>query len=237
MDNLTDVKNNQIAMVEIFQSIEGEGTKAGTPTTFIRLFGCNLRCSWCDTKYSYEPDKPRFYASVEQILEQATTYGSSSVCLTGGEPLLSFKNAYALLLGLGELDFIKDIHIETNGSIDLTPYCKLRNDNANLNQKVRFVVDYKPISSGQNEKMNLNNFSLLSNRDEIKFVIGSEEDFLLARTVIEQYYQSGQILFSPLWGKIEPARLVSLMLDSKLLHARLSLQLHKMIWGQDKEGV
>jgi len=227
----------KLPMVEIFQTVEGEGLKAGFPTTFVRLYNCNLRCSWCDTVYSYAPHPPEFFATIEEIVEQVNQYDNPSICLTGGEPLMHGDKSLALIQALADQKGIEDIHIETNGAIDLTPFYSLREQFPNVKEKVRFIMDIKLSSSREKEKMVWGNFSLLSARDEIKFVIGSKEEFGEASGIIEQYYQAGQLLFSPVWDVLAPADVVQMILSSPYKRAKLSLQTHKYIWHPERKGV
>jgi 7-carboxy-7-deazaguanine synthase len=227
----------KIPMVEIFQTVEGEGLKAGFLTTFVRLYNCNLRCTWCDTKYSYSPAQPEFFATIEEIAKQVQEYGNPSICLTGGEPLMHGEKSVALIERLAQLSHVQDIHVETNGAIDLSPFVELRRNDQHCAAKVRFIMDYKLASSGEKERMILHNFSLLDSQDEIKFVVGNKDEFREAADVLRKHYQQGQILFSPVWGDLPPAELVTLMLASTYKKAKLSLQTHKYIWHPDKKGV
>lgn len=226
-----------LPMVEIFQTVEGEGVKTGFPTTFIRLYNCNLRCTWCDTTYSYAPHPPEFFAAIEEIVNKVKTYNNPVICLTGGEPLMHGPKSLALIQALAELEEIEDIHIETNGAIDLLPFIQLREAHVEAAKKVRFVMDYKLASSGEKDKMVLENFQFLEPQDEIKFVIGNQQEFLEARDIIEQHYKQGQLLFSPVWGTMQPADLVQLLLSSPFKKAKLSLQTHKYIWHPELKGV
>ncbi|WP_120188914.1 7-carboxy-7-deazaguanine synthase QueE [Ammoniphilus oxalaticus] len=226
-----------LPMVEIFQTVEGEGLKAGFPTTFVRLYNCNLRCKWCDTTYSYAPHQPEFYATIEEIVEQVVQLENPSICLTGGEPLMHGDKSAALIQALAEQPVIEEIHIETNGAIDLTPFCALRATNTDVREKVRFIMDVKLRSSGEKEAMVWENFPLLSGQDEIKFVIGDEREFKEAVEVIESYYEQGQLLFSPVWEQLAPAALVEMILASPYKRAKLSLQTHKYIWHPEQKGV
>lgn len=234
---IQDPNQPLLPMVEIFQTVEGEGLKAGFPTTFIRLYNCNLRCVWCDTAYSYAPHRPSFFATVDEIVEQANRFNNPSICLTGGEPLMHGQKSIALIEKLAEQTAIEDIHIETNGAIDLTPFCALRESRSDARQKVRFIMDVKLRSSGEKDAMVWNNFELLSERDEIKFVIGSEEDFKEASELIDRYYKKGQLLFSPVWEGLAPSKLVDMILASPYKKAKLNLQTHKYIWHPDQRGV
>jgi 7-carboxy-7-deazaguanine synthase len=226
-----------LPMVEIFETVEGEGTAAGFPTTFVRLFNCNLRCSWCDTTYSYAPHKPAFTASVREIVAAVSGFGHSHICLTGGEPLLYTQKVLLLLHELSKLSFVQDIHIETGGGIDLTPFVTLREESPAVADKVRFILDYKLPASGETDTMVMSNYALLTPRDEVKFVIANDEDFNLACEVVRTWVRHGTILFSPVWETMPPADLVAKILEHKLRDVKLSLQIHKVIWDPNRRGV
>jgi 7-carboxy-7-deazaguanine synthase len=222
----------KIPMVEIFETIEGEGTRAGFPTIFVRLFGCNLRCSWCDTKYSYPPDKAGQVMTIGEIVSEVRKYSSRHICLTGGEPLLYGDHSLALIHALLEIESLIDLHIETNGAIDLGYFIE-RIDSP----KVRYIMDFKLPDSGEMNKMIYENFAVLRTQDEVKFVIASEEDFNVARSVLESNKTAALPLFSPVWESMRPAKLVELMLQYKLSHVKLNMQLHKIIWDPAMRGV
>jgi 7-carboxy-7-deazaguanine synthase len=222
----------KIPMVEIFETVEGEGTRAGFPTVFVRLFGCNLRCSWCDTKYSYPPEQAGEVMTISQIIKEVQKYSSRYICLTGGEPLLYGEHSLALIQALLEIESLQDIHIETNGAIELGYYME------NIDSpKVRYIMDFKLPGSGEMERMLHSNFALLRAEDELKFVIANEADFATAVQVLEQNPTAALPLFSPVWESMPPAKLVELMLEHKLSHVKLNLQLHKLIWDPAKRGV
>jgi 7-carboxy-7-deazaguanine synthase len=222
----------RIPMVEVFETVEGEGTRAGFPTVFVRLFGCNLRCTWCDTAYSYPPAKAERTMTIGDIVSQVRSYSSRHVCLTGGEPLLYGDNSLALIRALLGIDRMIDLHIETNGAIDLAPFI------AGVDSpKVRYIMDYKLPDSGETEQMLTDNFALLRPQDELKFVIASEADFHTARRVLEAFPTTALPLFSPVWETMKPAELVRLMLEHELSHVKLNLQIHKIIWDPKMRGV
>ncbi|RKD27340.1 7-carboxy-7-deazaguanine synthase [Caminicella sporogenes DSM 14501] len=205
---------------EIFLSIQGEGVSTGFPTIFIRFTGCNLRCSFCDTKYSYEDGEEM---SVEEIYNEVKKFKYKRVCITGGEPLLQ-EDLSKLLYLLKEYE----VNIETNGSVDLGKYRLLPNH--------RFTMDMKVPSSMESKKMIFTNFKYLKDRDEIKFVIGTREDYEWAKEVIKKYYRKGIITFSPVFNKIEPKEIVNWILQDNL-DVRFQLQIHKIIWEPDEKGV
>jgi 7-carboxy-7-deazaguanine synthase len=227
----------QIPMVEIFETIEGEGMVAGFPTVFVRVFHCNLRCTWCDTTYSYAPAKPEFTATIQEIVDKVKQFPSQHICLTGGEPLIHNEKSAALIQELSLLEHIKDVHIETNGAIAIEPFSITRSMNPQWEKKVRFVMDYKLPDSGEMDKMELTNFQYLEDKDEIKFVIGSGLDFDIACEVIQKYYKKGVILMSPVWETMPPKRLVEKVLERKLSNVKVNLQLHKIIWDPNLRGV
>lgn len=222
----------KIPMVEIFETVEGEGTQAGYPTVFVRLFGCNLRCTWCDTPYSYAPAKAEKLLAIEEIVEQVQSYRSNRICLTGGEPLMYGDKSIALIQQLAALEHIVDLHIETNGAIHLDPFLA-----AIASPKVRYIMDYKLPGSGENEQMLPENLALLRPQDELKFVIGSERDFDFAKQVLQNNVIAAVPLFSPVWETMPPAHLVRLLLDNGLHHVKLNMQQHKWIWDPQTRGV
>ncbi|MEI7027446.1 7-carboxy-7-deazaguanine synthase QueE [Paenibacillus sp. y28] len=222
----------KIPMVEIFETVEGEGTRAGFPTVFVRLFGCNLRCVWCDTTYSYPPAKAEKVMAVRDIVREVDSYRSTHLCLTGGEPLLYGENSLAVIEGLLTIERLTDIHIETNGAVDLAPFLDKVSDN-----RVRYVMDYKLPDSGENDKMIESNLSLLRPQDELKFVIGTERDFMAAKALLESTPIHALALFSPVWETMKPARLVELMLEHGLSSVKLNMQMHKIIWDPQMRGV
>ena len=205
---------------EIFLSIQGESLSVGLPTVFVRFTRCNLRCSYCDTKYAYEEGEDM---SVDEILNNIKEFGYKRVCLTGGEPLLQ-KDIQVLIDKLSDYE----VSIETNGSIDLKDVV--------IGENHRFVMDIKLKSSGCYEKMNFNNFEYLNKNDEIKFVISNRTDYEMAKKVINKYYKMGNILMSPVFETIEYKSLVEWILEDKL-NVRFQLQIHKIIWDKNKRGV
>lgn len=204
---------------EIFTSIEGEGKRAGELAAFIRLTGCNLRCTYCDTAYAFEEGREM---TVQEILAQVGE-ACGKVTLTGGEPLC--QNVHELLHALGA----HEVNIETNGSVDLEPYRKY--------DHVFFTVDYKSPSSGMEKSMLAKNFGSLRTRDVLKFVVGSREDLEAAQAVCRQYKPDCHIFVSPVYGEIEPADIVAFMKENLLMDWRLQLQLHKYIWDPRERGV
>lgn len=226
------MKSIRIPMVEIFETVEGEGTRAGFPTIFVRLFGCNLRCVWCDTTYSYPPEEAETVLTIEEIVRQVSSYRSTHLCLTGGEPLLYGDHSQALIHALAAIERLKDLHIETNGAIDLAPFLE-----AISSPKVRYIMDYKLPDSGETDRMIISNLVNLREQDELKFVIGSERDFMAAQGVLQTYEIKALPLFSPVWETMPPVKLVELMLEHGLSGVKLNMQLHKIIWDPKTRGV
>ncbi len=228
-----DPENTTLPLVEIFETVEGEGTAAGYPTIFVRLFGCPLRCAWCDTPYSYAPSLPEFSLSIQEICKKIDEdYSASRICLTGGEPLMYQGKSLLLLNQLAQLSRIVDIHVETSGAVALDPFLQgVHSD------KVRYIMDFKLPGSGETERMQLSNLELLRPQDELKFVIASDEDFSTAIDVLRNYSIRCIPLFSPVWDKMAPHTLVKKMLAHKLSDVKLSLQIHKVIWDPSKRGV
>lgn len=236
MNDKLNIEGNRdeyrLPMVEIFETVEGEGTRAGFPTVFVRLFGCNLRCTWCDTTYSYAPYEAEKFMHISEIVEEVRGYRSTHLCLTGGEPLLYANKSVALIQALLEMDHLTDLHIETNGAIDLAPFL-----NQISSPKVRYIMDYKLPDSGEQAQMLSGNLALLRPQDELKFVIGSMKDFQAALKLLEAYPTAALPLFSPVWETMPPRKLVELMLEHGLAHVKLNLQMHKMIWDPAMRGV
>ncbi len=215
----------KLLISEIFTSIQGESTYAGRTCFFIRLAGCNLNCSYCDTKYAFDKEKAD-ELSINEIIDQAIYSGVKLTEITGGEPLLQ-KNVLSLCDELIKNGFT--VLMETNGSLPIS----------GLNPKVIKILDCKCPSSGESNKMYFGNFNGLSREDEIKFVLADKEDYIFAKSIITQYKLTEitqQILFSPIPGKLEPKLLAKWMIENKS-PAILQLQLHKIIWPDIEKGV
>jgi 7-carboxy-7-deazaguanine synthase len=207
---------------EIFHSIQGESTLAGRPCVFVRLTGCDLRCSWCDTEYAFYEGNKR---PIEGILEEVAAYDCDLVEITGGEPLLQ-PNVHDLIAKL--LEQGKTVMIETGGHRDAT----------GLDPRVRRILDVKTPSSAECGTAFAPNFETLREGDEIKFVISDRADFDWAVRWIEEHPRVAGVplLFSPVHGKLDPADLAQWLLESKV-PARLQLQLHKILWPGVLRGV
>ncbi len=201
---------------EIFHSIQGEGKNIGLPTVFIRTTGCNLRCSFCDTKYAYDEGEEK---TIEEIKKEIQKYKCKNVCITGGEPLIQ-KETLNLINELSKEGYF--LTIETNGSIDIKPLTK--------NEKITISLDIKCPSSKMDKEMILENITNLQYKDQLKFIINEEEDYKYASKTIKQYDIACTIFFQPVWGT-DIKKLAEQILKDKL-DVRLGLQAHKIIWGE-----
>ncbi len=208
-------------VTEIFHSIQGESTHAGRPCAFVRLTGCNLRCRWCDSEYTFTGGEKM---SIDEVMARVAAYGCKLVEITGGEPLAQ-SEAFDLIQRLCDEGY--EVLIETSGSIDVTP----------VDERATLILDIKCPGSGEAEKNRWENLDHLKPRDEIKFVIAGRNDYDWARSVIaERDLTRWTILFSPVWGELELKPLAEWMLADRV-PARLQTQLHKHIWGADVWGV
>lgn len=209
---------------EIFKSIQGESSYAGLPCTFIRLAGCNLRCTYCDTNYAYYHGGE---LSDDEIIEKVDEYGAKHIEFTGGEPMLQ-EETPPLITRL--LDKGYSVLIETNGSICIG--C--------LDKRITVVMDIKTPKSGMSERMNFKNIDFLKNTDEIKFVIMDETDYIWAKDIIKKHNiadKFNNVLMAPAYGLLKPKDLATWILRDNLF-VRLQLQIHKYIWASDEhEGI
>ncbi len=206
---------------EIFYSIQGESTYAGIPCIFVRLTGCNARCVWCDTEYSfYEGTR----MGVDEVLEEVSCYPCRTIEITGGEPLLQ-KEVHKLIAALLERGY--RVMIETSGTVSV----------AQLDPRVIKVMDLKCPDSGECQHNDYTNLEHLTSEDQVKFVIASRRDYEWAKEALLNYRLAERVpvLFSPVYQVMDPATLAGWILEDGL-PVRLQLQLHKVIWG-DKRGV
>jgi len=205
----------RMRIIEVFHSLQGEGPLSGVRTTFIRTARCNLRCSWCDTQYSFGPGRERSLAS---LLAEVRRNRTRHVCLTGGEPLLQ-RESMTLLQRLAERGITTVV--ETGGSLDVRPYLKV--------PRLVLSVDVKCPSSGMEGRNRWENLPLLRRRDVLKFVIGDRIDYRYARAVLRDYAGAATIVFQPVWGT-DAGRLADWVLTDRL-DVRVMLQEHKLLWG------
>jgi len=211
-----------IKINEIYLSVQGESTHTGLPCIFIRLTGCNLRCSWCDTAYAFHEGKNM---SIDEILQKVANFEIHLVEITGGEPLMQ-DNVYTLMRRLIEKGY--KVMLETGGSISLERVPK----------EVIKIMDLKCPGSGEQEKNNLDNLKLLVPHDEVKFVILDKKDYEWSRNIIKRYKinETAHILISPVFDKLELKEIVKWILKDRL-PVRLQTQLHKIIWDKNTIGV
>ena len=213
-----DTKDS-LMVSEIFYSLQGESTLAGKPCLFIRLAGCDLRCSWCDTSYAFSGGTNM---TMDQIMEEADKYSVRLVELTGGEPLMQ-ENVFRLMENL--LESGREVMLETGGhrSISL------------VDSRIKIIYDIKCPGSGMSEQNKWENVVLLKPGDEIKFVITSEADYDWAVDVVGKYSLGSrhEVLFSPVSGQLEPSVLAGWILRDRL-PVRLQVQLHRILWGEEK---
>ena len=208
---------------EIFHSIQGESTYSGRPCIFVRLTGCNLRCSYCDTRYAYEEG---VRMEISEIIDRVAGYKCPLIEITGGEPLLQSETPL-LIYRLIENGY--EVMMETNGSLDIS----------SVDGRCIKIVDIKCPTSSESDKNDLENLKRLNPKDQVKFVIGSRKDYEYAKETIELIHPGfpmDQILFSPVSGEMAPAKLAEWMLEDSL-NVRLHLQLHKIIWPSKEKGV
>lgn len=205
---------------EIFHSIQGEGSRIGIPTTFIRTTGCNLRCEWCDTKYAWEGGEQ---IEVPEILEKVKDIGYENICLTGGEPLIQ-EESIELIDALLEADRF-EVLVETNGSIDIEPL---------VDRRVIVSMDYKTPSSNMCEEMMDDNLDKLRKQDQLKFVISDQEDYNFAKKICKKAQDHTEIIFQPAGGGQERLRWIAESVIQEKMKVRVLPQLHKIIWPGEK---
>ena len=210
---------------EVFLSIQGESTGAGLPCVFIRLYGCNVKCSYCDQPQQ-RCDKHKI--SVEHLVQKAMSFNCKNICITGGEPLIQSDAVYQLAMELA-VDYNCKVAIETNGCTPIPdlPYHK----------NIKFVMDIKCPSSGVSEKNIYENLMFLRPCDEVKFVVGDREDYEFMKTVMRNYPTSAKLLISPVFKEVSglffvspiAKDLVSWLIEDKLFNVRVQIQMHKIL--------
>ncbi len=204
-------------ITEIFYSLQGEAREVGLPTVFIRLTGCPLRCSYCDTEYAFKGNN---LVSIEEIMKKVGQYNTRYVCVTGGEPLAQI-NCHILLDTLVKEGYL--VSLETSGSIDI----------GEINPAVSIVMDMKTPSSNESSQNLYNNIEKLEEKDQLKFVIGSREDFDWSVNILSQYPSKAEVLFSPIFDQITPTQLANWIIELQL-NVRMQVQMHKLLWGEEK---
>lgn len=204
-----------LRITEIFLSLQGESTRVGLPTTFIRLTGCPLRCGYCDTAYAFSGGES---FSLSTILEKVAAHAAPYVCVTGGEPLAQ-KHCLVLLSALCDQGY--SVSLETSGALDI----------GGVDPRVARIVDIKTPNSGEVEKNRWENLALLRATDEIKFVLQDESDYIWAKNVLGErgLEKCCTVLFSPVHESLHPRQLAEWILRDKL-PVRMQVQLHKYLW-------
>jgi 7-carboxy-7-deazaguanine synthase len=213
-----------LRVTEIFRSIQGESTPAGRPCTFVRLTGCPMRCVWCDSEYTFTGGE---HYSIDSIVDQVAAFGCRLVEVTGGEPLAQ-KQAFELIRRLCDDEY--EVLIETGGYVST----------AALDPRASVILDIKCPASGEEPRNDWSNLERLrADKDEVKFVIAAEGDWIYARNLIKKEALESRtkaILISPAWGQVDLQQLAGWIAGSGL-NIRMQLQLHKYIWGPDVKGV
>ncbi len=205
-----------LRLTEVFLSLQGETSRTGLPTVFVRLAGCPLRCRWCDTPYSFQGGET---AALPDLLARIAAYGVPTVCVTGGEPLAQ-KHCPALLAALCDAGY--SVSLETSGALDVSA----------VDPRVSRIVDIKPPASGEVERNRWDNLAHLKPHDEIKFVLADRGDYEWARALLRERNLPGiaPVLFSPVQGELAPDALAEWILADRL-PVRMQVQLHKLLWG------
>jgi 7-carboxy-7-deazaguanine synthase len=212
------VTQERLKLTEIFLSVQGEARTVGWPTVFVRLTGCPLRCQYCDTAYSFYGGS---WWNIDDILVEVAKHGAHHVCVTGGEPL-SQKRCIMLLKKLCDAGY--EVSLETSGAIDISE----------VDSRVSRVMDLKTPDSKEQHRNRLENIPLLTQHDQIKFVICSPMDYAWAKTMLIEHQLSDrcEVLFSPSYSEIKPRDLAEWLLADKL-PVRFQMQLHKQLWGEE----
>lgn len=220
--------NRKLSVTEIFYSVQGESTWAGAPCTFVRLTGCPLRCSWCDTEYAFHDGNEM---SLDEVMAEVASHSCKTVEITGGEPLAQ-KGAFSLADRLLSEGYI--VLVETSGALDVS----------RLDPRVHKIMDLKCPSSSESHRNRWENLDHLTERDEVKFVVQDRVDYQWACDIIrerelDRRVEEGSLralLISPVWEAIDLESLGTWILEDQL-PGRLQVQLHKLIWGPDRQGV
>lgn len=209
-------KVNTLIINEIFHSIQGETSRTGLPTTFIRLTGCPLRCSYCDTEYAFTDGSKMSFDEIIKILKK---YNSKYLTVTGGEPLAQ-RNVLLFLEKVCNLNY--SVSIETSNCLDIST----------IDSRVSIILDIKTPASNESDKNKIENYRYLKPKDEIKFVICNKDDFIWAKEYISKHNLDNYcpVLFSPSYDEMPIAELAELIIEHSL-NVRLQTQLHKVIWG------
>jgi 7-carboxy-7-deazaguanine synthase len=218
MNEPIDSSRSRLRVSEIFHSLQGEARDVGRPTVFVRLTGCPLRCTWCDTTYAFHGGEWR---EIDAIVDAVKGYGAQHVCVTGGEPLAQ-KRCLDLLAALCDAGF--SVSLETSGALDVSA----------VDARVVKVVDLKAPGSGEVARNLWSNLDAVDAKDQIKFVLADRADYDWARAAMDEHRIASRcdVLFSPVYGKLAPRDLAEWILADRL-PVRMQLQLHKILWGEE----
>ena len=211
----------QLKIFEIFYSLQGESSRVGLPTIFIRLSGCPMRCHYCDTAYAFQGGS---MMTVDEIIKTIKKYDTRYVTVTGGEPLAQ-KEVLSLLKVLADQNY--EVSLETGGGLSIKE----------VDPRIKIILDIKTPESGEEKKNHWDNLNLIHSKDEIKFVLCSREDYDWAKKILNQYKlaEKCDVLFSPVYQKLNTTNLGNWILEDQL-PVRMQIQLHKLLWGE-KPGV
>ena len=217
-------------VIEKFLSINGEGMRQGHLCTFVRFKGCNLRCKYCDSAYSYDPTESAEIMTAEQIVEYCRANGAKMVMLAGGEPMFQ-PGIVELIKKLCEEGF--SVEIETNGSIDISQVAAIKNNRPYI------TLDYKTSASGMEAHNLFSNYDYVTKQDSVKFVVGSVHDLDVMVETVNKYslLEKTNVLISPVWGDMNPLDIVEYMKHHKLNGYKMQMQIHKFIWNPDERCV
>ncbi len=206
-----------LKIYEIFHSLQGESTRVGLPTVFVRLTGCPMRCVYCDTEYAFNGGG---HMKLDEILQKVVSYGAHYVTVTGGEPLAQ-KNCIPLLKMLCDAGY--SVSLETGGALDISA----------VDARVSIILDIKTPGSGEAQKNHWQNLALLKTNDEVKFVLCSTDDYAWAKEVLKKHALAEKctVLFSPVFKQVNPTELAEWILKDQL-PVRMQVQLHKILWGE-----
>ncbi len=211
----------RLKIFEIFYSLQGESSRVGLPTIFIRLSGCPMRCHYCDTAYAFQGGS---MMTVDEIIKTIKKYDTRYVTVTGGEPLAQ-KEVLSLLKVLADQNY--EVSLETGGGLSIKE----------VDPRIKIILDIKTPESGEEKKNHWDNLNLIHSKDEIKFVLCSREDYDWAKKILHQYKltEKCDVLFSPVYQKLNATDLGNWILEDQL-PVRMQIQLHKLLWGE-KPGV
>ena len=234
------IENDKILVNEIFESIDGEGYHSGKPTVFFRVVGCNLRCVWCDSVYTFKPEESSKWMSVEEAFNAVNAFDLKHITITGGEPLMEENKTWMMQFIDTLLENEHSVDIETNGSIDYSDYKekygKAETDSRGNHHGVTLITDWKAPSSKMNKAMKIHNLSILDKTDIVKIVV-EDNDFKEVEKVLHSGTKA-MIYISPVFGKVTMEKIPEfIMKNKKYENLACQIQVHKIFWDPNKRGV